>query len=251
MTLPILVSVPHGGWETPSEVVERACITPEDLFDDADACTADIYRLDAEVAHWHSASVARAFVDLNRSPDDLPPSNPDGVVKTATCYGRPIYVPGRELDASATNALLARYYHPYHRKLEESSADTRLKLALDCHSMAITPPQIAPDDRPRPLFCLSNGDGRTAPGELMNRLRVALAESFGIGEADIRMNDPFKGGHITRRHGTGRVPWIQVEMNRSFYLTEPWFRRQSLAVDTSRLQELRMRFLEALGALGL
>ena len=40
---------------------------------------------------------------------------------------------------------------------------------------------------------------------------------------EISINDPFHGGHITKTYGNKPVPWIQVEMNRDLYLTEPWF----------------------------
>ena len=86
-------------------------------------------------------------MDLNRAADDRPPANPDGVVKTATCYARPIYRSGAELTESLTNDLLEDHYFPYHRQLEDAAADPHLRLALDCHSMAATPPQVAPDCR--------------------------------------------------------------------------------------------------------
>ncbi len=62
----------------------------------------------------------------------------------------------------------------------------------------------------------------------------------------VALNDPFKGGYITRRHGGGRLPWIQVEMNRWLYLDTPWFDRDTLRVDPGRLAELRHRFRNAL-----
>lgn len=250
--LPLLISVPHGGTETPPEVADRASITPQAFFDDSDAFTREIYGVRGEVLHHQAAEIARAFVDLNRAPDDLPPENPDGAVKTATCYGEPVYQPGRELTAELTQTLLDRYHRTYHERLREASTDDRLRLALDCHSMAGTPPPIAPDARrPRPLFCLSNDNGRTCPDDLMERLAGVISNAFEIGRSAVRFNDPFQGGYITRSHGGGRLPWVQVEMNRSLYLAEPWFDRDALAVDPARLRWLRERFLAALRGLGL
>ena len=251
MTLPILVSVPHGGTEVPPAIADRVCISDADLFDDGDALTPAIYAVEAAVRHWFAARIARAFVDLNRAPDDRPPRNPDGVVKTATCYGRPIYREGRELTDELTEDLLRAHYEPYHRALAEASRDPDLRLALDCHSMAAEPPAVAPDAAPRPLFCLSNGEGATAPAALMESLRGALATAFDCALDDVRLNEPFKGGHITRHHGAGPLPWIQVEMNRSLYLSDPWFDRTSLTVDPARLAELRESFLAAMRVLPL
>jgi len=250
--LPILISVPHGGTQTPPEVRDAACITPEALFDDSDACTREIYDLTNEVAHIERADIARAFVDLNRAPDDRPPANPDGVVKMATCYNVPIYYQGREPSARMAEALLGRHYYPYHERLREAEQDSRLRLALDCHSMAAVPPAVAPDaERPRPLFCLSNDSGRTCPEPLMERLAGAIADAFEVRQSDVSFNVPFKGGYITRSHGANPLPWVQVEMNRSLYLAEPWFDRATLTIAPKRLNDLRTRFLEALRLLAL
>lgn len=247
--LPILISVPHGGTETPAEVSDRVIATREDIFDDSDACTSDIYALEGEVAHFVSTPIARAFVDLNRAPDDRPPANPDGVVKSETCYGRPIYDPAKPLTDRDAEVLLERYYFPYHARLEEASRDEGIRLALDCHSMAAVPPPTSPDfGQPRPLICLSNDDGRTSPPVMIEQLAEALAGALEIPRSEIWLNRPFKGGYITRSHGGGRVPWIQLEMNRSLYLAEPWFVRSDLRVDPSRLAELRSRIAGALRA---
>lgn len=250
--LPILVSIPHGGTKTPPEVADAACITGEALFDDSDAFTREIYDVRGEVACIERAEIARAFVDLNRAPDDRPPANPDGVVKTATCYNEPIYRAGYELPPDLADDLLTSYYFPYHERLREVAQDGSLRLALDCHSMAATPPAIAPDtDGARPLFCLSNDNGRTCPEQLMERVAAATSEAFDVPPADVSINEPFKGGYITRSHGGGGLPWVQIEMNRSLYLAEPWFDRSTLTVSQERLTGLRNRFLEALRSLAL
>jgi formiminoglutamase len=80
----------------------------------------------------------------------------------------------------------------------------------------------------------------------LEELAAAIARAFEVPPKLIGLNDPFKGGHITRTHGAGRVPWIQVEMNRCLYLDEPWFDRDTLRVNPGRLAELRTRFLRAL-----
>ena len=83
--LPVVVSVPHGGRERPPELDGAVALDDTDLFADVDAFTDTIYGVSGRVAHLEIASIARTFVDLNRAPDDLPPANPDGVVKSGTC----------------------------------------------------------------------------------------------------------------------------------------------------------------------
>lgn len=250
--LPILLSIPHGGTRVPEELGDRVCITPEDLFDDGDAFTADIYDVGAGVARVVKAEIARAFVDLNRAPDERPPDHPDGVVKSLTCLNRPIYLPGREPDRTLAERLLARYYAPYHAELREAETDPDLRLALDCHSMLpLAPPISADPGRSRPLFCLGNREGETAPGELLLELAQALGRAFEVAPAEIGLNEPFRGGYITHTCGGGRLPWIQVEMNRCLYLDHPWFDRATLRVDPGRITELRERFRDALHRLRL
>jgi formiminoglutamase len=245
--LPVLLSIPHGGRDIPTELRDRVSITPHDLFDDGDAFTLDIYDLGDEVARVVRTDVARAFVDVNRAPDARPPEFPDGVVKSATCLQRPIYQAGLEPGNDLTELLIARYHAPYHARLEQATSDAGIRLALDCHSMLPTPPPIETHGgEPRPLFCLSNGEGATAPSALLEELAAAIASTFEIEPTDVRQNDPFQGGYIIRRHGRRRTPWIQVEMNRNQYLAEPWFDRESLLVDAERLTELRRRFSETL-----
>lgn len=250
--LPILLSIPHGGLDAPPELRESICLSKHDLFDDADPFTGEIYDLDDAVRAVVRAQIARAFVDLNRAPDDLPPANPDGVVKPRTCYEKSIYRSGLGPSPEETHRLLKQYHEPYHRQIEDAVARGDLRLAIDCHSMSATAPPIAP--RPgeaRPLFCVSNRNGATCDPALLVRFAKVMASAFECSPAQVRLNDPFQGGYIVRRHGRGPLPWIQLEMNRSLYLAPAWFDRKRLTVAPTRLAELRKRFHRALTLLGL
>ena len=246
--LPLLVSVPHGGMQQPPELDGRVALGHADLVADGDYLTDRIYDLTGAVASIHIAHVARAFVDLNRAPDDLPPANPDGAVKSATCHGIPIYRPGAEPDRTLTDQLIDRYHRPYHDAIREAVGRAGLVAAIDCHSMEpVAPPIAARPGEPRPLFCVSNGAGSTSPPAVLEQLADALAETFEVPRHEVRTNDPFLGGHLTRHHGTGAaLPWIQLEMNRSLYLHDPWFDRANLVVDPDRIDELRRRVERAL-----
>lgn len=249
--LPVLLSIPHGGTEVPEELNNHVCITDKDLFDDMDPFTRQIYDLGPRAAGVVSSNIARAFLDLNRAVDDLPPQNPDGVIKSMTCYKKQIYIKGKEPDEALRKQLVDRYYTPYHRKLREiTSLNKKVVLALDCHSMAIEAPPIAPDTgkdkRKRPLICLGNGRGKTCDNETVEKLAACLCEAFSIEAQHVTVNDPFAGGYITRTYGNNPVPWVQVEMNRVLYLNSPWFEPAALKIDNSRLIELNHMFQRAL-----
>lgn len=245
---PVLLSIPHGGTQRPPELEGRLCITEHDQFDDSDPFAREIFDLGGTAAQVISADVARAYVDLNRSVEDLPPRNPDGLLKSMTCYKKPIYIPGKEPDEKLSSLLIENHYKPYHRKIRDSVANPDLKLCLDCHTMAAVAPVVSPDgySKKRPLFCLSNQEGNTSTGEFIRILALCISESFGVSLEHISFNDPFKGGYITRTYGNKPIPWIQIEMNRSLYLGKQWFDRGNLSVDFSRLEELNQKFHDTL-----
>ena len=248
-TMPFLISVPHGGTATPEEVAGRINIRREHVLEDGDAFTQEIYDLADDVDCLVKAEIARAFVDLNRAEDDLPPANPDGVVKSMTCYSRPIYLPGREPDESLIETLLARYHRPYHRSIREnlSAPNAGIVLALDCHSMAAVAPDVAPDaGQRRPVFCLGNRHGDACSMGTTRILADSLLQEFDLDEWDVTLNTPFAGGYVTRNYGGAPLPWIQVEMSRELFLRPPYFDQRTWKIDENRLQEIRARFRNAL-----
>ena len=104
-------------------------------------------------------------------------------------------------------------------------------------------PAIAPDTgQSRPLICLGTNHGKSCPPEMADRLVACFREGFGLEEKGVVMNKPFSGGYITRTYGKGILPWVQVEMNRSLYLSEPWFDADTLIIQPQRLLDLNQRF---------
>jgi formiminoglutamase len=247
--MPFFISVPHGGTETPEEVKDRICISHPDVLEDSDAFTREIYNLSDDIRYLLRADVARAFVDLNRAEDDLPPENPDGVVKSRTCYSKQIYIEDLEPDASLIEELLARYHRPYHAKIREvlGKAELGIILALDCHSMAAVGPDIAPDTgQRRPIICLGNRQGETCPNDMATLFAQCLRESFSLEEPDVTLNHPFGGGYITRTYGAKPIPWIQVEMSRVLFLRPPYFNETTWDMDRNRLNEINKCFRNGL-----
>jgi N-formylglutamate deformylase len=214
--LPLLLSVPHGGCSVPGEVAPDVVASDFDVLADGDAHTVELYALGEDVRHLVVADVARAFVDLNRAPDDRPPANPDGVVKTQTVHGAPIY--SLPLRDDLAERLIRRYHAPYHARLTELASSGDAIIGIDCHSMLSEPPPGFSVREPRPVFCVSNVDGMSAPDGHLHALCDALREAFQLAERDVRANDPFRGGYIVRRHGRDPLPWLQLEINRACYL---------------------------------
>lgn len=210
MKLPLLGSVPHAGWRVPREAEPYCVLTPEEVLEDGDVGASEIYAIEAQLEAYLTTDVARAIVDLNRAEDDR---HRDGVVKTHTCWNVPVY---DELPPDdVVKSLLDRYYHPYHSRLRELSR-VGVRCGVDLHTMAAEGPPVGPDPGVvRPWVCISNGAGTTCPDEWVATLAECFEAGFG---SNVRINDPFKGGFITRSHAS-ELPWIQVELSRGPHMT--------------------------------
>jgi N-formylglutamate deformylase len=244
-TLPILISIPHGGTEIPEEIRGMTLLTRKEILEDVDAFTQEIYHVENVLASV-TTPIARTFIDLNRAPDDLPPRSPDGAVKTRTANLEPIYRDANLAD-ELVYRLIERYHEPYHKRIEGILKTDRIKLALDCHSMSsISPPISRYHGRVRPTVCLGNASGRAASPDLVSMLANCFREVFELPHDEVAINKPFSGGYITQRYGNNPVPWIQIEMNRRLYFTMPWLNPETLTVERTRLELLNRLFRETL-----
>ncbi len=234
--LPLLLSVPHGGLQTPEEVAGRTALSASDVMDDIDLFTRELYDLGGVVRHVLMADVARPFVDLNRDPEQLPPRFPDGVIKSHTCFNVPVYKPGFEPDEALVRHLLEKYHASYHRELERRLREPGVELMLDCHSMSEYPPPIAPDrEQRRPLVNLGDYAGKACPRLTTELLANCIMDSLSLEDSQVTINRPFQGGYITRRHGANPRPVIQVEINRALYFDPDDPHRR----DETRIENIR------------
>lgn len=231
----------------PVEVAADVCITPRDLFDDSDSFTNDIYDSVDIVEEQVHSTIARAFVDNSRSIDQMPPEFPDGLIKSATCYDRPIYKEGKQPNQATRNLLINKYYEDYHKNLRKALLNDNIVIALDCHSMAEIAPAVSPDrGQLRPLINLGDAEGTACNTEITEKLKKSFIEVFGFADEEVSINKPFKGGYITRNYGKKPTPWIQIEMNRKLYLSEDYFSYDTLKMKGKRLNELNEMFREVL-----
>jgi formiminoglutamase len=219
--LPLLLSVPHAGLEVPGYLQAWCRLSPQEIAEDGDVGAKAIYDLGNEVRAFVTTGVARAIVDMNRGPNDR---RKDGVVKTHTCWDVAIYEP------SVPDELLAQtireHHQPYHEQLTRYADDPGLLLGIDCHTMAANGPPVGPDPgAPRPMVCVSDGNGETCPGAWTELFCDCLRQQF---PGQVTLNEPFAGGYITRYHGL-EMPWLQLEMSRTTDPSDPTKRRMVLA----------------------
>jgi formiminoglutamase len=264
MSEPILISVPHGGWKVAEEIRRIWALDEKDAFHDGDPFTSRIYDFSDRANAQLVMEQYRAVIDLNRAPDDIAPANPDGVIKSHTCYDVEVYKPGCLPDERLKQQLLDRYYYPYHRQLQAWLTRRDLRMGVDCHSMVAVAPPIEDDaGTPRPLICLGNlGDAAGEVTEPFNRVtcsaemlrfvrdefdRVMQHEDVELEIPGVAaMNVPFNGGYITRQMGNKTFPFLQIEMSRALYLCTPYFDADSLEIDERRIKDLNDKVWQVL-----
>jgi formiminoglutamase len=212
----------------PPEVQERIALSPVELARYCDPATRELYDFGDAVAATISTPISRMVIDLNRPPLPLPLKDPDGIIKTRTIEGRPVYLPGKIPDLALIHRWMVQWYFPYHQRIDELIDAHPVRIAFDCHSMLPQGSQEQSDaGKERPLICLGNyGDTRgkarpgsitTCPEDWIGSLAKEFRSEF-PGTGNVALNTPFSGGFISNAHYWRKgIPWIQIEINRSLY----------------------------------
>ena len=233
----VIFASPHSGRDYAPAFLAQSALDAHSIRSSEDAYIEQLFG-DAPMhgAPLLVATVPRAFIDLNRAPDELDPSviegipraphNPRvssglGVIPRVVAGGRAIY--RGKLPLAEAEARITRYWHPYHRALRELIEATHTQfgeaILIDCHSM----PHEAIDGHSRPGslkpdVVLGDRFGAAAGRDVMDRVESAFA-SAGL---RVARNAPFAGAFIAQSYGrpTGRRHVVQVEIDRSLYLDE-------------------------------
>lgn len=246
----VVFASPHSGREYPWSFLKRSVLdelavrSSEDAF--VDLLFSDAPRLGTPLL---TATAPRAFVDLNRGPDELDPAviegasqvghNPRvssglGVIPRVVSGGRVIY--RGKLPMAEAQERLDAYWHPYHAALQDLLAESHAQfgeaILIDCHSM----PQeaISPDrDGRRADVVLGDRFGAAAGREVTERIEAAFAAA-GL---RVARNTPFAGAYITQHYGrpSRGQHVVQVEINRALYLNESRVRPNGRFDDMRRL----------------
>lgn len=239
---PLIVASPHSGrlypWSFVRSTVldERSIRSSEDAF--VDMLVGEAPALGAPLL---AAEYPRAYIDLNRSCDELDPaviegvsrspSNPRvssglGVIPRVVANGRLIY--RGKIRRDEAEARLNHVWRPYHACLDGLMADTQAAFGkavlLDIHSM----PHEALDNvarspgAPRPDVVIGDRFGASASGAIVDALEAAFQGSGLV----VSRNTPFAGAFITQHYGhpsRGRHA-IQIEIDRALYMNETLIR---------------------------
>ncbi|HCY98944.1 MAG: N-formylglutamate amidohydrolase [Rhodobacterales bacterium RIFCSPHIGHO2_02_FULL_62_130] len=233
----VIFASPHSGRDYPADFLAQSLLDGRMIRSSEDAFVDQLFA-DAPVfgAPLLAATMPRAYLDLNRAPDELDPAviegiargahNPRvssglGVIPRVVAGGRAIY--RGKLPLAEAEARILRCWHPYHRALRDLIETTHgafgQAVLIDCHSMPHE--AIEGHGRPgavRPDVVLGDRFGAAAGREMVERVEAAFAAA-GL---RVARNAPFAGAFIAQSYGrpsAGRHV-IQVEIDRSLYMDE-------------------------------
>lgn len=232
----VVFSSPHSGRSYSAEFVKGSRLDLRRLRSSEDAYVDRLFAAAPEFgAPILSAIAPRAYVDLNRSPNDLDPSLLEGAGKKASnarvaaglgvvprIVSEGVSIYDGKLDIEHALARIRKWHAPYHLKLEELVENARQRfgqaLLIDCHSMpsgavALSHRRGAPVD-----VVLGDRFGASS----IRRYIDAIEEAFTRAGFRVERNAPFAGGYITERFGKpGKgVSAIQIEIDRGIYMDQ-------------------------------
>lgn len=230
---PLLLSVPHAGRDYPQALYENLRVAPhelqrlEDRYADRLVSPAIAEGIPAIIANR-----ARAWLDLNRSEDELDPGMVSGAagnlkpLASAKMRGGLGLVPRRLLHCgdlwkqpfglADIRQRVADYHAPYHGQIAQHLKRMRDHfggaLLVDIHSM----PPLANLSGPRPRIVIGDRFGQSAASVYSEMLLERLRQM----RVPAALNHPYPGDYILRRHGDVRhnIHAIQIEVDRALYL---------------------------------
>lgn len=233
----VVFASPHSGRRYETAFLRKSILdghairSSEDAFVDQLFCAAPDHG-----APLLLAGAPRAYVDLNRSVDELDPAlieglraqghNPRvasglGVIPRVVANGRAIY--RGKISRTEAETRIQNYWHPYHKELQSLLDQARLEFGqavlVDCHSMPHEAMDgIAKGGMRRPNVVLGDRFGTAASGDMVDHIE----EAFRSNGFTVTRNAPFAGAYITQAYGrpARNQHAVQVEIDRSLYMNE-------------------------------
>lgn len=237
----VVFASPHSGRDYPNSFLNRTVLDEHTIRTSEDAFVDRLFESATRFgAPLLKAGAPRAFVDMNRSAEELDPAliegirggahNPRiasglGIIPRVVANGRAIY--SGKMTMIEAKGRISGYYDPYHaalqKLLDESHARFGEAILIDCHSM----PHEAVDSvvragKPRPEIVLGDRFGASADQRIVDEIESAFLDA-GL---KVARNTPFAGAYTTSHYGrpSRRQHAVQIEIDRSLYMNEQMIR---------------------------
>lgn len=233
----VVFASPHSGNHYATGFLTRSVLDEQTIRSSEDAFVDQLFDTAPLAGSPLLAALApRAFIDMNRSADELDPAliegvgrnshNPRissglGVIPRVVAGGRAIY-PDKMPLAEAEHRINA-YWKPYHSALQKL-LNEQLHLfgeaiLIDCHSMPHEAIEgFGARNHPRPQVVLGDRFGASAAARIVDRVEAAFANAGLV----VARNAPFAGAFIAQQYGrpSRGQHVIQIEIDRSLYMDE-------------------------------
>lgn len=237
LTTSVVFASPHSGRDYAKSFLRQAMLSASEIRSSEDAYIDLLFETAPDHgAPFLTASAPRAFLDLNRGPDELDPAliegvrrpahNPRiasglGVIPRVVANGRHIY--SGKLPLAEAHDRIANYWRPYHDQLQtlldESINTFGEAILIDCHSMPHEALEnVGPPGASRPDIVIGDRFGATASSWVVEHAEAAFA-SAGL---RVARNMPFAGAFIAQHYGrpSRGQHALQVEIDRGLYMNE-------------------------------
>ena len=233
-TVPLVVASPHSGRDYAAAFIAAARLTPLDLRRSEDSFVEELFSgATRHGAPLLCAQFPRAYCDPNREAWELDPAMfadtlPDwvnttsprvgaglGTIAKVVTSGESIY--RTKLRFADAEERVRLCWQPYHDALAGLIERTRQRfgccLLIDCHSMPAGHGRLAGPD-----FVLGDAHGTACTARVTGLVESVLVDSG----YQVRRNDPYAGGYVTRHYGRPRehVHALQIEVARRLYMDE-------------------------------
>ncbi|SMX42331.1 N-formylglutamate amidohydrolase [Octadecabacter ascidiaceicola] len=233
----VVFASPHSGRKYPASFLRRIELNEIEVRSSEDAFVDELFG--AAIEHGAPLLLAqspRAYLDLNRGPDELDPAVIDGVRRVAhnpriasglgviprvVANGRAIY--RGKLTLEDAHERITNVWRPYHDTLrtlmDEAHANFGEAILIDCHSMPHEALEhVGPPGATRPDIVLGDRFGASAASSVVEHVEAAFA-SAGF---KVARNMPFAGAYMCQHYGRPSRHYhaVQVEINRSLYMDE-------------------------------
>ena len=240
-TTAVVFASPHSGRDYSRSFLRRTNLNDHTVRSSEDAFVDQLFQ-DAPRygAPLIKAGAPRAYVDLNRSEEELDPAliegvrksghNPRiasglGVIPRVVANGQAIYT-GKITMAEAERRI-DTYWRPYHEALSAQLDQAHLMfgqaILIDCHSMPHEAMDtIARTGIRRPEVVLGDRFGAAAAPGIVDRIEEAFTSAGLV----VTRNTPFAGAYVTQRYGrpSRNRHAVQIEIDRALYMNEQLIR---------------------------
>jgi len=236
---PFIYASPHSGRRYPADLLKMTRLDRHALRQSEDGYVDLLFDAAPQFgAPMLRALFPRAYVDVNRSADELDPRMfadtiakiaDDkssrvraglGVIPRIVADGQDIYA--RKLKYFEARKRLSACYEPYHHALSEL-IDQALRtfgcaVLIDCHSMPSAGGAPFREGERAIDFVLGDRFGSSCAPSLTSLVEQMLTK---MGYR-VSRNAPYAGGHVAASYGrpVQGVHVLQIEINRALYLDE-------------------------------